>query len=184
MRSNVFLLLFAFTISAQIMRTCSFTTYLSPSLFDLTQLFSTKENTIHAAIPSTITEYGFDLEKVMTSSFTTARRLSQLTITADLSKYTNRKALQRALTSCIQAQTACGYVEKHPILGEWEIMSPRCNPESATEEEFTKWLADLSSAEKKAVHKLEAFINTVIAAEFKQGTYNLSTRSASAPKGK
>ena len=184
MKSYIFLLLFILSISTQFAHAHSFTTYISADFFDVTAHFLTQECTTPETTAATISQCGLELEKAMTSSFTRARRLSQLTITTNLSKYTTRIALQRAATSCIQAQTACGFAEKHPVLAGWEVVSPRCNPESTTEDGFVTWFAKLTPAQQKIITKLEALMNTVITANFAVGTYSLSAAPRRSPRKK
>lgn len=118
---------------------------------------------------------GFAPQLVMTSNFLRSGIINTVTITYDLSAYSNKRALQKALASCIQAQTACGYARAYPALAEWEIKSPRCNPEYASEKDFAAWHDSLPDKDKAIVDKLERFIHLIITANFKANTYHFNT---------
>ncbi len=135
-----------------------------------------------------VTETGADLEiindfdprKVMTSTFKADGTLKCLTILEDLSRYatTHQNSLQKAVASCIHAETACGFSTKYPTLAGWEAHSIHCNPDYCSAGASAAWLATLRDEESNIASQLENFMKTVIDYNFKAATYTFKFKAS------
>jgi|GEM_PF-5488565 len=174
MKTNIFLLTLGLTLSLNTLEAHGMdrNIHISPRDFNSTGVFKpTKKG---EPLSGPICEC--EPQLVMTSCFLKKTgALESLTIHQDLSMYANKFALLRAVASCIHADQAAGNLKKHPDLSEWERMSPRCNPEFATEEDFSAWLRTLAVNDKIIVNKLEAFMQNIINHNFAAKTYCFGT---------
>lgn len=135
-----------------------------------------------------VTETGADLEiindfdpkMVMSSTFKADGTLKSLTILEDLSRYAtiHQNSLQRAVASCIHAETACGFSTKYPTLARWEAHSTRCNPDYCSAGASAAWLATLIDEESNIASQLENFMQTVIDYNFKAATYTFKFKTS------